>query len=792
MFRTYIPPAEFNVEAAQFRPNPRRGAPEAPPPQFGVRLLQKRPLEGDAPTRVAVPIEMPAPKVRKTNNWERPEYFRGAHSSGKKFNAQINNLTIYQRQYMDNKNKDKWSIKILDAAIKYAQKADRPVDAMTNKLFRNRALETNFSFDYVSNFSRLENLSKTKKGVTVIGSDTSGLPNGTLDMMLQFSEKESAALNVFVLITTMQKLENAKTVLAQGSSDKGSTTQALGSTTTTLGTNLPPTAKETGKLNPNNPDGATGDGDAALPLDGSDSGVKEELVYYDAEPEYHPDRSKDAEDAYLRLLDARESVNNVRRLRDQALDDAGTFGADIQRFEYGSEQERDETLRAFRDAESRFQAYNIQLVEAKAALNQVTRELMALDGVEPPPSAPVAKQPPHDGEKPLKDPKQEKLRQWFNKFVPDATEVSFQNLVSLKVKKVKEAKRVLAEAKAEKERLNAIKIQTRVRAALARNNVAAKLSARRKKKAQEEADEAAKLDAAAQEEAAVAEQAVKDAEAAVENAQEELKAADPNNAADGDAAAIIPEVRPPSIVPRGGPSEFPEDGDGGESDVPLDETLKYDDGVDDPRGTPSISARATTSAEKRQRVADLQLSRTAVPMASFGEDDAPVLTRRSNSDQPLSRRGATRGTANPELALENLQTAVKEQLGLTMPSFTDKNMLQAFVIDLVDKASLIKGKGVKAKRNLAKSTLRAMISAGLIDDIMISDGTKSTLSYINELNDDTVDTQKMDVLKGVLLRRLKPQPAGQGFAENMDSIVSASLIAEDPPNQQYLYVVQVR
>ena len=806
MFRTYIPPADFNVEAAQFRPNPRRGAPEPPPPQIGFRVLQKRPLEGDAPARVAVTVEMPAPKVRKTNNWERAEFFRGAHSSGKKFNAQINNLTIYQRQYMDNKNIDKWSIKILDAAIKYAKNADRPVDASTNRLFRNRALETNFSFDYV-NTTRLEKFAKSAKGVTVLASDSARLPNATLGQMLEFSERESASLNLFVLIATMQKLENAKTVLAQGSSDKGSTIQALGTAAATLGTPLPPTSEQTANLNPNNPDATTIDGEVAdSPGDGSVGNVEDDVkvVEYDADPSLHPDRSQDAEDNYLRLQDVKANVESLRRLREGALEEVGKIGETLKKFDYGSPEERKMDEYSFRLAHARFISYNSQLQSEKEALDEVTREQMALDGVKVPPRDPPRRKKiiyEDDGEKPLKNPREEGLRQFFNKFAPFA---ALKDLASLKIKQFKDAQRALAEAEAEERRLEALaerkrldatRIQTALRGLLARRGVGAKLDSARRKELQKEADESTELTAAAEEEVDVARQAVADAAQEVENAREELVAVDPGANPDTDTAANDvgpPSLKPPSQVLQGLPTEVVQEA-GDETDADPAETPYYDpeDSIPTPLVTDRQTAR-TASMEKRRLLDELQGKVAPIPMASFTEDDQPLPSARSNvSEKSPGRRAVTRGSTDPREALENLQNSVKQQLGLTMPAFNDKDLLDAFVIDLVDKASLVTGNKVKSKRNLAKATLRAMVSAGLITEIL-ADGTKSTSSYLNELKDDGVDPQKMEALKGVLLRRLTPEPAGRGFAENMDSIVSASLIAEDVPNQQYLYVVHVR
>lgn len=215
MFRTYIPPAEFNVEAAQFRPNPRRGAPEAPPPQFGVRLLQKRPLEGDAPTRVAVPIEMPAPKVRKTDRWERPEYFRGAHSSGKKFDEQIKNLSVYDRQYAEFDVNKRWSIPILDAAIAYVKRTNLPVMSDLNSLFKNRALEKNVLFNYVPTTET----KYLRTGQVVVSDANLEIPNATTEYFIDYASY-ARSLKLAILLVSPVKNDNLKTTLAQSVSKK--------------------------------------------------------------------------------------------------------------------------------------------------------------------------------------------------------------------------------------------------------------------------------------------------------------------------------------------------------------------------------------------------------------------------------------------------------------------------------------------------------------------------------------------------------------------------------------------
>ena len=219
MFRTYIPPADFNVEAAQFRPNPRRGAPEPPPPQIGFRLLQKRPLEGDAPTRVAMTVEMPAPKVRRTDRWERREYFRGAHSSGKKFNEQIKNLSNYDREYAAFDEKKRWSVPILDAAIEYAKKTNLPVMSETNILFKNRALEKNILFNYVSKFEG----KYFKSGEVIIANANLDLPNETTETTITMAESNPSKLKIVLLLVSPVRDDNLKTTLAQALSKKKET-----------------------------------------------------------------------------------------------------------------------------------------------------------------------------------------------------------------------------------------------------------------------------------------------------------------------------------------------------------------------------------------------------------------------------------------------------------------------------------------------------------------------------------------------------------------------------------------
>jgi hypothetical protein len=747
--------------------------------------------------RLDVPVEMPAPKVRKTDSWERPEFFRGAHSSGKKFNEQIKNLSIYQQAYLQNKDKDKWSVSILDAAIKYASKVDRPVDAQYNSLFKNRALETNAPFDYILNDERLMKLMKTDKGVTAIGNGTVRLPNATLELFLGESAKETLPLNVFVLIATPQKFENAKTVFAQGVSDKGSTIQpTILQPKITINTLARPDEKTGVAADPGSVDPTkASEGDDAdtvvIPTDDPSKSKSSAEASDPTDPTKPTERGLVAplpagmppsEPSFEKLRTDAQLEREIKILEDRvvSLEDAiAQAEIDIKGYEdVLKETEEDQEI----DPEIKIALeQNVTLRQEKKLVLALTKQkILSLKA-----KLDVQKIKYNRSDKPSRNLKLQKVLEYVK--VTDresglirqalraklAQAKKLQNIYNETVERAKQS--IFDEGVQEKKELIGARLTEMLR----------EIRALR----QAEAD------------------ALKaQAEAAALEAQEEAEA----------ATTTPPPIQPPTSdttapadgAPRMPPSLVPRNRNAAEDDpASLDDSTLGDTGrarvqpLLTPAETPIISEAIKGSAEKQQKLQDLQTNRAVVPMASLEEDEEDGA---SGEQEPGGAKRVKIIELPQREVLDQLQTKLAEPLrSISIEAFTLSDPMQTpSLLTKLFKVLKEGGRGAPDKREIAKNAINDLYRAKLFAEGRAGTGlsTDTIINAINKINQRTgkPTTETLIQYENELAARVQPLyigsgfMVGSGFAENMDSIVSASLIAEDAPNQQYLYVVHVR
>ena len=739
--------------------------------------------------RLDVPVEMPAPKVRKTDIWERPEFFRGAHSSGKKFNEQIKNLSIYQQAYLQNKDKDKWSVSILDAAINYANKADRPVETKYNNLFRDRALETNAPFDYILNNERLMKLITTSKGVTVIGNGTARLPNTTLDLFLNESAKDKFPLNVFVLVATPQKFENAKTVFAQGSSGKGSTIQptilqpkiTINTLTRDNKTGVSADSKE---VDPKASEGDDEDtvvlplGDPsrlkspAKPTETAERGKISALLegMPPSEPYFEKSRTELELEGEIQIL--KDQVMALEENLAQTITNITGYQNVLAEAERAGEEEDEEMIKALNENLTQRRGILLALELAKQKLSSLKAKL--------------------DVQKIRYNRRDEPSRNLKLESVIDYVRTELQERLLRKIE----------ERKIMEEQMNKLR------------PLLASYKGQRKKRAQARLEKflqdftrllkeemALKKEAEAEAAALKAVEEAKALKAAALKAQEEedaAKAPPPIEPKTGDATAPADEApRPtPSIVPRGVDPNPDPDGEGDD----LDDSTTADASLARVP-TPSTPVSQTAqemlqgSAGKREKTRELQEGRIPAPMTQLIEE---------GEDEEEGEDGARRATRFIELpqkeVLEKLQaqsapslkTIGIEEFNLSDPMQTPSLIAKLFKV-LKDTS-----KGAPTKRGIARDFLDNLYSAKLFAEKR-EGSTLATDAIMDQLKKNTrLDAATYKLYESELGARIQPLYTGKGFmvgsgfSENMDSIVSASLIAEDAPNQQYLYVVHIR